>query len=148
MAYSWGLFEVGLPLSPPEPHGSSDSVERTAAGVRIAGGKNGTILPGNSLFSSEVHEYQTNAVGDLIVASFLFNILLLVLLVKSFKTMQKYYATPKHERHGLCPCVCYTTDVKKFLVRPSTKTDDTTSTHYIKREEKAEKEETEERLVR
>ena len=58
--------------------------------------------------------------------------------------MQKYYATPKHERHGLCPCVCYTTDVKKFLVRPSTKTDDTTSTHYIKREEKAEKEETEE----
>eukprot|EP00944_MAST-04C_sp_MAST-4C-sp1_P014721 g14721.t1 len=144
MAYSWGLFEVGLPLSPPEPHGSSDSLERTAAGVRIAGGKNGTILPGNSLFSSEVHEYQTNAVGDLIVASFLFNILLLVLLVKSFKTMQKYYATPKHERHGLCPCVCYTTDVKKFLVRPSTKTDDTTSTHYIKREEKAEKEETEE----
>ena len=39
MAYSWGLFEVGLPLSPPEPHGSSDSLERTAAGVRIAGGK-------------------------------------------------------------------------------------------------------------
>eukprot|EP00944_MAST-04C_sp_MAST-4C-sp1_P010769 g10769.t1 len=144
MAYSWGLLEVGLPPSPPEPHGSSDSVERTASGVRIAGGKSGTILPGNSLFSTEVHEYQSNTVGDLIVASFLFNILLLVLLVKTFKTMQKYYDMPKHERHGLCPCVCYTTDVKKFLVRPSAKTDDTISTHYIKREGNAEKEETEE----
>ena len=121
MAYSWGLLEVGLPPSPPEPHGWSDSVERTAVGVRLAGGKNGTILPGISQFSTEVREYQSNAVGDLIVASFLFNVLLIVLLVKSFKTMQKYYAMQKHERHGLCPCVCYTTDVKKFLVQPSAK---------------------------
>ena len=49
--------------------------------------------------------------------------------------MQKYYA--RQNTNAMVYAHAFAIqDVKKFLVRPSTKTDDTTSTHYIKEKKK------------
>eukprot|EP00943_MAST-04B_sp_MAST-4B-sp1_P007061 g7061.t1 len=101
MTYSWGLFQTGLPGAPVDSHGTIDVTERTSIGVRMAGGQNRTILPGVSQYAEHVKQYQSNALGDLIVIAYLCNIALIILLVKSFKTMRKYYDTPEHELHGI-----------------------------------------------
>ena len=70
-------------------------------------------------------------------------------MIKSFHTMRKYYDTPEHELHGCCPCYCYTTKVKKYIIKPTGDGDEKIiSNEYVKEEINEEEETEEERALR
>ena len=150
MTYSWGLFEVGLPKGPVDAHGTVIVTEdKTPDGVRMAGGLKEPILPGMAEYSQHVKRYQSSALGDLIVLAYFCNIMMILLMIKSFHTMRKYYDTPEHELHGCCPCYCYTTEVKKYIIKPTGDGDEKIiSTEYVKEEINEEEETEEERALR
>ena len=65
----------------------------------MAGGLNETILPGMAEYSQHVKRYQSSALGDLIVLAYFCNIMMILLMIKSFHSeiMKYYLATLIHD---------------------------------------------------
>ena len=100
-------------------------------------------LPGQGFFQNDTNVHQVQRVSELVTVSWIVHAAGAVLVAFTFYTMRRYYGIHgTHEAHGVCPCWCYTTPVRKIVLAKVRPTRDIAS-EYVAENEPEEKEEAE-----